>query len=124
MTHNFHRGESFDSQFSPALPIITIPLVSSLPTALQMVSQSKNCELKQEPAHLQPSYSIPSNSTVTEKNIYSAAPEMWGRNCSEFVTSGNTFVLTLNRASALKVEGNEQNFLLPQNIVANTKGSV
>ena len=39
-------------------------------------------------------------------------------------TSGRIFVLTLNRASALKVEGNEENFLLPQNIVANTKGSV
>ena len=49
---------------------------------------------------------------------------MWGRNCSELVTSGNTFVLTLNRASAVKVEGNKQNFLLPQNIVANIKGSV
>ena len=42
----------------------------------------------------------------------------------EFVASEGTFVLTLNRASALKVEGNEQNFLLSQNIVANTKGSV
>ena len=49
---------------------------------------------------------------------------MWGRNCSEFVTSGDIFVLTLNRASALKVEGNEQNFLLPLHIVATTKGSV
>jgi hypothetical protein len=46
---------------------------------------------------------------------------MWGRNCPEFVTSGGTFVLTLNRASAFKVEGSEQNFLLPQNLVANTK---
>jgi len=43
---------------------------------------------------------------------------MWGRNCSEFVTSGDTFVLTLNRASALKVEGNEQHFLVLQNLVA------
>ena len=49
---------------------------------------------------------------------------MWGRNCSEFVASGGTFVLTLNRASALKVEGREQNFLLPQNFVSTTKGSV
>jgi len=49
---------------------------------------------------------------------------MWGRNCSEFVTSGDTFVLTLNRASALKVEDNEQNFLLPLHIVAITEESV
>ena len=39
-------------------------------------------------------------------------------------SAGTIFVLTLNRASALKVEGNEQNLLLPQNFVANTKGSV
>jgi hypothetical protein len=49
---------------------------------------------------------------------------MWGRNCSEFAASGDTFVLTLNRASALKVEDSEQNFLLLQNIVATAKGSV
>jgi len=49
---------------------------------------------------------------------------MWGRNYSEFVASGGTFVLTLNRASDLKVEGNEQNFLLPQYIVETTKESV
>jgi len=40
------------------------------------------------------------------------------------VTSGRIFVLTLNRASALTVEGNEQNFLFPQIIVATTKESV
>ena len=44
-----------------------------------------------------------------------------GWNCSEIVTSGQIFVLTLNRASALTVKGNEQNFLLPQIIVAITK---
>ena len=49
---------------------------------------------------------------------------MWGKNSSEIVTSGGTFVLTLNRASAVKVEDSEQNFLLRQNLVANTKGSV
>jgi hypothetical protein len=110
-----------------------------------LVTSFQNCELKQEPAHLQPSYNKLTNSTITEKqeastlatelqrthefhghgkNIYSAAPEMWGRNCSEIVTSGGTFVLTLNRASALKVEGSEQNFLLPLHIVANTEVSV
>ncbi len=89
-----------------------------------MVSQAKNCELKQEPYTLSTELQHSLKFHGHGKNIYSAAPEMWGRNCSEFVTSGNTFVLTLNRASALKVEGNKQNFLLPQNIVANTKGSV
>ena len=47
-----------------------------------------------------------------------------GLDCSERVTSQWIFVLTLNRASALTVEGSEQNFLLPQNIVAITKESV
>ena len=67
----------------------------------------KNCELKQEPCtlstELQQTYEFHGHG----KNIYSAVPEMWGKNCSEFVTSGDTFVLTLNRASALKVEDNE-----------------
>ena len=89
-----------------------------------MVSQSKNCELKQEHRTLVTALQRTHEFYGHGKNIYSAAPEMWGRNCSEFVTSGNTFVLTLNRASALKVEGNKQNFLLPQNIVANIKESV
>ena len=76
---------------------------STLATILLLVSSFQNCELKQEPAHLQPSYNKLTNSTVTEKqetstpltelqqthefhghekNIYSAAPEMWGSNCS------------------------------------------
>jgi len=42
-----------------------------------------------------------------------------GWNCSEIETSRQIFVLTLNRASALTAEGNEQNFLLPLHIVAN-----
>ena len=46
---------------------------------------------------------------------------MWGRNCSEIATSGRIFVLTLNRALALKVSDNEIYFLLPQIIVAITK---
>ena len=37
------------------------------------------------------------------------------------VASGQIFVLTLNRASALTVEGNEQNFLLLLHIVATIK---
>ena len=97
---------------------------STLSTELHLVSSFQNCELKQEPCTLSTELQHSLKFYGHGKNIYSAAPEMWGRNCSKFVTSGNTFVLTLNRASALKVEGNEQNFLLPQNIIANTKGSV
>ena len=72
-----------------------------------MVSKLQNCELKQETStpstELQQTHEFHGQG----KNIYSAAPEMWGRNCSEIVTSGGTFVLTLNRASALKVEDNK-----------------
>jgi len=132
--------------FAGALTETTTLNLYTLATKLLMSSSFQNCELKQEPctlstelqqthefhgygknknpAHYQPSYNKLTNSTVTEKNIYSAAPEMWGRNCSEIVTSGGTFVLTLNRASAVKVEDSEQNFLLPQNIVAITEESV
>jgi topoisomerase IA-like protein len=44
--------------------------------------------------------------------------------CSEIETSERIFVLTLNRASALIVEGNKQNFLLRLHLVAITKESV
>ena len=89
-----------------------------------MVSKLQNCELKQEPCTFTTELQQTHEFYGHGKNIYSAAPEMWGKNCSEIVTSGGTFVLTLNRASAVKVEDSEQNFLLRQNLVANTKGSV
>ena len=89
-----------------------------------MVYSFQNCELKQEPRTLSTQLQQTHEFHGHGKNIYSAAPEMWGRNCSEIVTSGGTFVLTLNRASALKVEDNEQNFLLPLHIVAITEESV
>ena len=117
----------------------------TLTTIFQLVSSFQNCELKQElctlATELQQTHEFHGHGKIRTctlstklqqtheyygygKNIYSAAPEMWGRNCSEFVTSGDTFVLTLNRASALKVEGNEQHFLLRLHIVATTKESV
>ncbi len=89
-----------------------------------MVYSFQNCELKQEPRTLSTQLQQTHEFHGQGKNIYSAAPEMWGRNCSEIVTSGGTFVLTLNRASALKVEDSEQNFLLPLHIVAITEESV
>ena len=56
----------FDLQFSPALPIITTSLASTLPTALQMVYQSKNCGLKQEPCTLATELSPPLNANGNE----------------------------------------------------------
>jgi len=93
--------------FATAITETTILNFYTLTTQLLLVSSFQNCELKQEPrkpsTELQHTHEFHGHG----KNIYSAAPEMWGRNCSEFVASGGSFVLTLNRASALKVEGNE-----------------
>ncbi len=93
--------------FATTLTETTILNLCTLTTIFQLVSQFQNCELKQEPStlttELQQTYEFHGQG----KNIYSAAPEMWGKNCSKFVASGGTFVLTLNRASALKVEDNE-----------------
>jgi len=89
-----------------------------------LVSSFQNCELKQEPCTLSTELQQTHEFHGHGKNIYSAAPEMWGKNYSSFVASGGTFVLTLNRASALKVENSEQHFLLPQNFVSTTKESV
>ncbi len=97
LTHNF----------ATTLTETTILNFCTLTTIFQLVSSFQNCELKQEPCtlstELQQTYEFHGHG----KNIYSAVPEMWGKNCSEFVTSGDTFVLTLNRASALKVEDSE-----------------
>mgnify|MGYP006916515620 FL=1 len=62
---------------------------------------------KQEPAHRQPSYNKLTNSTVREK-IYIQPLQKCGVGIVRNLRlRGGTFVLTLNRASALKVEGNE-----------------
>ena len=106
--------------FATAITETTTLNLNTLATKLLLVSTFQNCELKQEHRTLSTELQQTHEFHGHGKNIYSNAPEMWGRNCSEIVTSGGTFVLTLNRASALKVEGREQNFLLPQNIVANT----
>jgi len=81
--------------FATALTETTTLNLCTLTTKLLLVSSFQNCELKQEPStlttELQQTYEFHGHG----KNISSAAPEM------------GTFVLTLNRASALKVEGNE-----------------
>ena len=97
LTHNF----------ATTLTETTILNFCTLTTIFQLVSSFQNCELKQEPRTLTTALQQTHEFHGHEKNIYSAAPEMWGKNCSEFVTSGDTFVLTLNRASALKVEDSE-----------------
>ena len=97
LTHNF----------ATTLTETTTLNLCTLTTKLLLVSSFQNCELKQEPRTLTTELQQTHEFHGHEKNIYSAAPEMWGRNCSEIVASGGTFVLTLNRTSALKVEGNE-----------------
>ena len=93
--------------FATTLTETTILNFCTLTTIFQLVSSFQNCELKQEPCTLTTELQQTHEFHGHGKNIYSAAPEMWGRNCSEFVASGDTFVLTLNRASALKVEDSE-----------------
>jgi len=75
-------------------------------TELFLVFSFQNCELKQEPRTLATALNQPLKFHNSEREHF-FAPEMWGRNCSEIVTTGSTFVLTLNRASALIVEGSE-----------------
>jgi len=91
----------------------------TLATALQQVSQPQNCELKQEFCTQATALHQPLQFRNRERKYFLAlAGLVW--NCSEIATSRRNFVLTLNRALALKVKGNEQNILLPQNIVATT----
>ena len=109
--------------FATAFSETTTHKLKTLTTKLQLVSSFQNCELKQEPRTLATELHQPLKFHNRERKYFFHISRV-GWNCSEIVTSGRIFVLTLNRASALKVEGNEQNFLLPLHIVATTKGSV
>jgi len=127
--------------FATAIIETTTLKLQTLATKLLLVSSFQNCELKQEAStfttELQRTHEF-NDHEKTKKCILTTAIHYFFKhrqrerryfftsagldwNCSEIVTSGRIFVLTLNRASALKVERSEQNFLLPQNIVANTK---
>ena len=57
LTHNF----------ATTLTETTTLNLCTLTTKLLLVASFQNCELKQEPAHCQPSYNKLTNSTVTEK---------------------------------------------------------
>jgi hypothetical protein len=81
LTHNF----------ATALTETTILNLCTLTTIFQLVSSFQNCELKQEPRTLTTELRQPLKFHGQGKNIYSAAPEMWGRNCSEFAASGGYF---------------------------------
>ena len=72
LTHNF----------ATTITETTILNLNTLATKLLLVSSFQNCELKQEPCtpltELQQTHKFHGQG----KNIYSAAPEMWGKNCS------------------------------------------
>ena len=113
--------------FATAFTETTTLNLCTLTTTFQLASSFQNCELKQEPCtlttKLQQTIKFRGHEKTKKSTLATAihyffkhrhrerkyffAPERWGRNCSEFVASGDTFVLTLNRASAVKVEGNE-----------------
>ena len=113
MTHNF----------AITLSETTTHKLKTLTTELQLVSKPQNCELKQESRTLATELHPPLKFHNRERKYFFTFAKL-GWDCSEIVTSGRIFVLTLNRASALTVEGNEQNFLLRQIIVATTEESV
>jgi len=105
--------------FAPANTETTTHKLHTLTTKLLLVSQPQNCELKQELCTLATEFYQPLQFRNRERKYFLAlAGLVW--NCSEIATSRRNFVLTLNRASALTVEGNEQNILLRQIIVATT----
>jgi len=109
--------------FATAHSVTTTLNLKTLTTELQLVSKPQNCELKQEPCTLATELHPPLKFHNRERRYFFTSAGL-GWDCSEIVTSGRIFVLTLNRASALKVAGNEQNFLLPQIIVQPQKESV
>ena len=113
MTHNF----------ATALSVTTTLKLQTLTTTLQPVSLFQNCELKQEPCTLATAFHQPLKFHNRERKYFFTFAKL-GWNCSEIATSGRIFVLTLNRASALTVAGNEQNFLLRLHLIATTEESV
>ena len=108
MTYNFATAFS---------ETITLNL-KTLTTKLLLVSKPQNCELKQEPRTLATELHQPLKFHNRENKYFSTFAKL-GWNCSEIATSGRIFVLTLNRASALRVPDNIQVFLLRQLIVSN-----
>jgi len=68
--------------FATALTETTTLNLNTLATIFQLVSSFQNCELKQEHRTLSTELQQTHEFHGHGKNIYSAAPEMWGRNCS------------------------------------------
>jgi len=88
------------------LSVTTTLNLQTLTTELQLVSKPQNCELKQEPRTLATKLQQPLKFHNRERKYFFTTAGL-GWNCSEIVTSGRIFVLTLNLASALKVSDNE-----------------
>jgi len=72
LTHNF----------ATTLTETTTLNLCTLTTKLLLVASFQNCELKQEPCTLTTELQQTHEFHGHGNNIYSAAPEMWGRNCS------------------------------------------
>ena len=92
--------------FATANSETTTLKLQTLTTAVRLVSLFQNCELKQEPRTLATELHQPLKFHNRENKYFSTFAKL-GWNCSEIATSGRIFVLTLNRASALKVSENE-----------------
>ena len=92
--------------FATAHSVTTTRNLKTLTTKLLLVSKPQNCELKQEPRTLATELHQPLKFHNRENKYFSTFVKL-GWNCSEIATSRRIFVLTLNRASALKVSENE-----------------
>ncbi len=98
--------------FATALKETTTYNLKTLTTRLLLTPSFQNCELKQEPCTLATAFRQPLKFHNRERRYFFTFVGWVG--CSEIAAFGANFCL-INRASALKVSENEQNFLLRQN---------
>ena len=116
---------AFDFQFCPCQPNFEFPLTISLATAFWLFYQLQNWELKQEQCTQPTKQQLSQNNIVSnELFIYTVTILWWSffftgwkMRCNERFGCQHlpfywSFVLTLNRASALSGKGRGQNTLL------------
>ena len=92
--------------FATANSETTTLKLQTLTTAVRLVYLFQNCELKQEPRTFTTKLHQPLKFHNRERSCFFTFAG-FGWNCSEIAASGRIFVLTLNRASALKVSENK-----------------
>jgi len=125
---------AFDFQFCHFQPNYQFPLTISLATAFWLFYQPQNWELKQEQCTQPTKQQLSQNNTLTNELFIctvtlkecSFFPTGWKMRCNEKIGCQHlpfywSFVLTLNRASALSGKGRKLNILLLYKSRFNTK---